>query len=126
VELFRTRLLAEGEASVGWYAWYAIERVGGARGALVGSAGFFGPPQERVVELGYSICPEHRGRGIATEVVLALVAHAFTHGAVDRVRAHVAIDNTASIAVLRRAGFARVEEEGIERGHLRFVRAQGA
>ena len=32
-------------------------------------AGYMGPPMEELVEIGYSVVPEARGRGFATEIV---------------------------------------------------------
>ena len=53
VEFFRKRLLEGGEPV--WYAWYAVAREGRQ---LVGSAGYFGPPDDtRSVEIGYSVEP---------------------------------------------------------------------
>jgi RimJ/RimL family protein N-acetyltransferase len=94
---------------VGWLTWNALTRHGdGTRDALVAAAGFFGPPADGAVEVGYSVVPEARGRGVATEVVGALVAFAFRHSAVDRVVAHTTDDNVASTKVLQRNGFHRV------------------
>ena len=40
---------------VGWFGWYAI--VSNGEEVLVGSVGFKGPPDNGVVELGYSVVP---------------------------------------------------------------------
>ena len=44
--------------------------------ALVGSGGFVGPPVEGVVEIGYEIAPEFRGRGYATAAAQAMIDRA--------------------------------------------------
>ena len=68
-----------------------------------------------VIELGYWLFVQARGRGVATRAVESMVAHAFA-GGVYRVEAHVRIGNDASERVLERAGFTR---EGVRRGVLR-------
>lgn len=61
-------------------------------------------------EIGYSIVATHRGRGIATEAVAALVDEGFHHVALQRIRAYCVPENTSSRAVLRRNGF---EDDGL-------------
>ena len=72
-------------------------------------------PLRDSVEVGYWLFVGARGRGVATRVVLAAVEHAFANG-IDRVEAHVRVDNRASEHVLERAGFVR---EGVKRRFLR-------
>jgi RimJ/RimL family protein N-acetyltransferase len=72
-------------------------------------------PLRDVVEVGYWLFVEARGRGIATRAVRAMVEHAFANGIV-RVEAHVRIGNVASERVLERVGFQR---EGVKRRLLR-------
>jgi RimJ/RimL family protein N-acetyltransferase len=122
MEFFRARLEEGGAAVVGWYGWYAL-RHADAEGpcALVGSAGYFGPPSpEGTVEIGYSVLPEWQRRGYAVEIVEALAANAFAHAAVHRVIARATESNVASIGVLTRAGF--VPAGTSEDAKLRFVR----
>ncbi len=64
-----------------------------------------------IIEVGYWLFPQARGRGIATVVARALAEHAFTLG-VHRVAAYVNVGNVASERVLERAGFTR---EGVVR-----------
>ena len=56
----------------------------------------------------YSVVPSARRRGFATEVVRALLAHAFAQPDVDEVVAHTSDENVASTRVLLRCGFSRV------------------
>ena len=72
-------------------------------------------PLRDVVEVGYWLFVEARGRGVATAAVRAMVDHAFANGIV-RVEAHVRVGNAASERVLERVGF---EREGIKRRLLR-------
>ena len=106
IEHFRSRLI-ERPDDAGWSVWYALLRSGGLEAAsVVGAGGFFGPPNaEGVVEIGYSIMPAFTGRGYATELVRALVEHAFQSGRVTRVVAHTTRDNIGSVRVLEKAGF---------------------
>jgi RimJ/RimL family protein N-acetyltransferase len=99
--------LIESPDDAGWCVWYALLRSGGLEAAtVVGAGGFFGPPNaEGVVEIGYSIVSAFNGRGYATELVRALVKHAFQSGRVTRVVAHTTMDNTGSVRVLEKAGF---------------------
>ena len=72
-------------------------------------------PLRDVVEVGYWLFVEARGRGIATRSVRAMTDHAVANGIV-RVEAHVRIGNLASERVLGRVGF---EREGVKRRLLR-------
>jgi ribosomal-protein-serine acetyltransferase len=56
-------------------------------------------------EIGYSILREFRGKGIATEAVLALVAEGFTTAELRSMRAYCVPENAASRRVLERSGF---------------------
>ncbi len=117
ITFFRDQLRAAPEQA-GWFGWYARER---EEGSLVGAAGYFGPPVEGRVEIGYSLVEAHRGQGFAREIVTTLVDHALAQG-VKAVQAHVHRDNLASIRVLERCGFAR-DGSGEEPGQLRYVRS---
>ena len=74
------------------------------QGELIGDLGihFLNPDQW---EIGYSLAPEHQGRGYATEAVSAILDRAFRHFRIHRVTGSVDPANTASIALLRRLGF---------------------
>lgn len=106
IEFFRARI-AEQPEMADWYAWYAISRGSSlAPPTLVAAGGYFGPPlPDGTVEIGYSVVPAQERRGYATELVGALVQHAFSDSRVSRVIAHTDETNLASIAVLRRNGF---------------------
>jgi RimJ/RimL family protein N-acetyltransferase len=76
---------------------------------IIGSVGFHSPPDEHGrVEIGYRVEPAHRRRGVATEVVQALLDWACREHGVTRFRAATSPDNIASQAVLRRFLFRQV------------------
>ena len=81
----------------------------GEDGALVGNAGWKGPPVDGVAELGYSVAPARRGRGIATGVVLELLARARRDGLSEAI-AHTLAAPSPSTSVLLRCGFRKVDE----------------
>ena len=105
--LFFAQLKKDPELA-GWLSWYLVLRGNGKEPVLVGSGGFKGPPQpDGTVELGYSVLPQYRGRGYATEAVAALLLWAFSHNdEVARVIAETALENRSSIRVLKNLGFA--------------------
>lgn len=79
--------------------------------AVVGNAGFHGPPNAGdMVEIGYAIVPEYRRRGYARAAVGQLITYAADHGA-RVVRASVSPDNVASLAVIRAYDFRHVGEQ---------------
>ncbi len=80
---------------------------------LVGWGGFKGPPVTGVVELGYSVAPEQRDRGIATAAVEEMVREAFAAPEVMAVVAHTMGKPGPSARVLEKAGFAR-DPDGVQ------------
>jgi len=120
------RLRADGDAGTGWFGWYAIrprdERVSEM---VVAIAGFYGlPSAEGVIEIGYSVCPEWRGNGYATEAVRALTEHAFAQAGVKRILAHAYVENPASVRVLERCGYTRLGP-GSAPGVIRYACSAG-
>jgi RimJ/RimL family protein N-acetyltransferase len=99
-----------GEAVAVWYVWYAIRRPAGEHPAiLVACGGYFGPPlADGIVEIGYSVVPEWRRHGYATELVRALTTRAFGAPGVRRILAETEVENAASIGVLKGCGFQRM------------------
>lgn len=100
--------------------WVVIER---ETGTVVGDVGFVGPPDEAgAVEIGYSVVPDRRRRGYATEAAAALVAWALAQPGVSAVAARCDRDNGASIRVLERVGFRRIPAAG---GEIRWRLERG-
>jgi RimJ/RimL family protein N-acetyltransferase len=86
-------------------AWWIHQIV--VDGVVIGDIGFHGPPSpELAVEIGYSVVPAWRGRGVATRACALIVQQAWQDGA-DTVIAETDAGNVASQAVLLRNGFQR-------------------
>ncbi|SMO34851.1 Protein N-acetyltransferase, RimJ/RimL family [Geodermatophilus aquaeductus] len=80
-------------------------------GLVVGRAGFHGPPDRGMVEIGYAVLPEHRRRGYARAALAALLDRSHREPDVRVVRLSIAPHNTASQAVARPFGFRVVGEQ---------------
>jgi RimJ/RimL family protein N-acetyltransferase len=83
-------------------------------GEFAGDLAMFNETFSRQAAVGYSMRPEFRGRGVATQAVRLLSTWAFAIG-VQRLVAGTAPDNLASRRVLEKAGFVR---ETIERSRF--------
>ncbi len=87
-----------------------------ATGQAVGSVGYW-PRQwngETVYEAGWSVLPEFHGRGIASAAVAQAIDRARGEHAHTVMHAFPAVDNPASNAVCRKAGFRLVGECALE------------
>lgn len=90
---------------------------------LIGETGFHGPADASgAVEVGYSIVPAYRGRGLATEATRALIRAALTRPGIRRIIAECLDDNLASLRVLEKLGMQRVGSAG---STLRFQLRSG-
>ncbi len=67
---------------------------------------------QKTGELAYLVAPSARGRGLAWRAVRLLGDWAFTELGLTRLQVRIAVDNEASHAVARRAGY---EREGLMR-----------
>jgi len=107
--------------AAGWSLWFCIRR---EPRALVGSAGFKGPPKERSVEIGYSMLETQQRNGYCTEAVRALLDWAFAHAEVDTIVAHTLPASRPSMRVLEKCGFIPVGIGPMEDGvrTLRYER----
>ena len=91
---------------------------------LIGCIGLRLDIKPRVGSLGYWIGRRFWRVGVASEAAARLARWALANLDVDRLEAHVAVDNPASSAVLRRAGFREVgtgEEPFLARGGMHPV-----
>ena len=87
--------------------WLIIER---QTNTVVGDIGFMGPPEGGSVEIGFSVIPDRRRRGYATDAARAIVEWALREPSIQRVTARSDVDNEASSRVLHAVGFSRVGE----------------
>jgi ribosomal-protein-alanine N-acetyltransferase len=88
----------------GWTRW----RLEDQRGAMIGRAGFRLADDQQHRELGYLLAPSVWGRGLATEVALALTQWHFDHPdprVSAELRAYAEVENAASRRVLEKVGF---------------------
>lgn len=99
----------DGPAEDEWWMATIVER---GTGTIVGDIGIHQRFQGRAVEIGYTLHPDHWGRGLATEAVSAMV-DALAEGGVHRLSATTHPDNVASIRLLERLGF-EFEGRGVE------------
>lgn len=115
--------LEEPGARPEWWFHYLVRRASATEeAALVGCAGYKGPPDASgTVEIGYSVLPAERRRGYASEAAQALVDRAFSHPGVRRVVAQTLPDLVPSIGVLAKCGF-RLVGPGAEEGAILFER----
>jgi ribosomal-protein-alanine N-acetyltransferase len=92
-----------------WGFYYFVRKPEGPAGSeeafVLGAGGYKGAPAEGTVEVGYSILADHQRRGYATEAVRGFLAHAFSHGEVERVIAQTLPELAPSIGVLEKCGF---------------------
>jgi ribosomal-protein-alanine N-acetyltransferase len=84
-----------------WLNW-ALRRT--SDGAFVGLLDAEVNGDRVATNVGYTLFPEHWGKGYATEAVAAFLRHGERHGVV-RFRASVSEGNTASLRVLSKTGF---------------------
>lgn len=79
-------------------------------GLLVGDVGLSPSDHEPgVIKIGYTVSPEHQGRGYATEAVKALIDYAFERLGAEIVRAYASAENAPSIRLAERVGMHLVE-----------------
>src|SRR6185369_11860319 len=91
-----------------WHQW-AIS----LDGALVGDIGLRTFDEARQGEIGFTLAPSARGRGVAFEACLLVLGLAFRELRFHRVIAAIDPANAAAAALLSRLGFRR---EGLEKG----------
>ena len=100
---FAIRDIDSGAAAVLPTVWLVVRR---ADGRILGDLGTHGPPDsEGCVEIGYSLAPSARGKGIGTAAVAALVRRLAAVPGIRRLTAVTDAQNTASRRLLERQGF---------------------
>jgi RimJ/RimL family protein N-acetyltransferase len=94
---------------------------------LLGAIGVSVKPDPEAAEIGYWLCPEARGRGIATRALQLLSAWTLREADVARLQLQTDVENVASQAVAERAGFTReavlrayMDDRGTRRDSVMF------
>jgi RimJ/RimL family protein N-acetyltransferase len=85
--------------------WYNYGLADPVTDGLLGDVGIHFSSACRTAEIGYTLSPTARGRGLATEATAIVIEYLFTIAGVTRVEASVHPDNLASVRVLDRLGF---------------------
>lgn len=99
--------LTSDETELGWWTYFPIHK---SDNTLIGTCGYKGKPANGRVEIGYEITKTYRNKGLATELVSALVRTAFVNNGVSTVEAHTLGETNASTRVLAKCGFTIVAE----------------
>jgi RimJ/RimL family protein N-acetyltransferase len=86
------------------------------RDRLVGHAEIKDTTDVDGYEIIYALSPEVWGRGFGTELARALVSYGVEELGLSEVHATVALENSASLALLEKVGFSRVRETPEEGG----------
>lgn len=96
----------------GYGMWLVIEK---ESGRLIGRAGLENRnyPEGMEQELGYLIHPSWQGRGLATEVCLAVIAYAGLHLECKKLNLLTEADNTASVNLAEKLGFVYIGDTDI-------------
>ena len=95
--------------------FFLIEKKDGSK---IGSIGHY--RWGNMLEIGYSIIPDERGKGYCTEAVQIMIDYLFLSRNIVRVQAHINARNRASQRVLEKSGF---KKEGTFRKDY-FVRGE--
>jgi RimJ/RimL family protein N-acetyltransferase len=86
--------------------WLARAMVLRREGTVIGNIGFHGPPDSRgMVEVGYTVQPDHRRQGFAEEATLALFGWAEDQHGIRLFRASVGPWNAPSLSLVKKLGF---------------------
>jgi len=97
--------------------WFFIEKKDGTK---IGGVIYF--PVGKLLEIGFALIPNERGKGYCTEAVEIMVDYLFASKEIVRIQATTHVENKASQKVLEKAGFTR---EGTIRKVL-FIRGEWA
>src|SRR5262245_25649948 len=91
-------------------------------GDLVGFCGFWIPPTDPDPQLIYAMFARFTGRGLATEMARASIEHARGQPGFDEIVADVDEVNAASLRVLEKVGFERIDVRQAAFGNLLVLR----
>jgi RimJ/RimL family protein N-acetyltransferase len=112
----RTEIEKEYDSQPQESKWFIVEK---KEGSKIGSIGYFLATRS-LVEIGYSLIPNERGKGYCSEAAKILVDYLFLSKSIVRVQSHTDVRNLASQRVLEKTGF---KKEGVVRKSL-FARGE--
>jgi ribosomal protein S18 acetylase RimI-like enzyme len=116
---YRAKQVREDPAENPWLLRLAVDR---GTGELVGYGNFHARPDaDGMVEIGYTVLPEFRRRGYGREIAETLWRAAVAHPDVRVLRASVAPDNEASLAIVKCAGLVEIGEQWDDEDGLELV-----
>ncbi|RNB78546.1 N-acetyltransferase [Brevibacillus fluminis] len=105
-ESFVHKQIAHSPNQPGTWFQFAIALAG--TNELIGDCALHTPmPEPRIVEIGFTLAPEHQGKGYANEAVTALLHYIFQTLQKHKVIAFADVRNEKSIRVLERLGMRR-------------------
>lgn len=94
-------MLGNSPQFLGWGIWLIILE---SERRIIGDVGYKGTPEDGSIEIGYSIVPKYRRRGLTFEAVKCLIDWGFTHPEVNKIVAECERDNIGSIRILEKLG----------------------
>lgn len=103
-EMFATRILAYYDAHPGLGIWVTLAR---ESGAPIGFHLLNHIQGEPIIQVGYGLAKAAWGRGLATEMALALLRYGFVDLRIDRIAGITSLGNAASQRVLEKIGLHR-------------------
>ena len=110
-----------------WLIRPVILREDGQVPAAIGYVNFHAPPDDAgVVEIGYALLPEWRGRGYAIEAARGALAWAAADPRTRTLRASVAPDNEPSLRLVAKLGLVRTGEQWDPDDGLELIHDIGA
>lgn len=84
----------------GYGSWILLDK----KRSIIGSAGYFGEPQDGIVEIGFGVIQSQQNKGYCTEAVIALIRWGMVQKRIRSIIAHCDKDNEKSRNVLTKAG----------------------
>jgi len=95
--------------------WFQFALVEDNTGGLIGDIGFCPATDGSAeVEIGFSLHPEHQGKGLMSEALAAVFDYLFDRRGKERVLAIVDTRNAPSIRLLERLGFMREKRLAVD------------
>jgi ribosomal-protein-alanine N-acetyltransferase len=119
---YRLRQMREDERFETWCPNVVV-----LEGQMIGHAGYHGPPGSNsaqnpdAVEFGYTIYPQWRGKGYATQAAVTLMDLAEERAGIRHFVLSVSPENDASLAIVRKLGFVKTGEHMDEKDGLEHV-----